>query len=134
MDAGTLTACHRGFFAEHVVILIMARFSQQRAVAKSRRMSELGKKSQAARRARREAALDPLEVADLLAMPPVVAGGAIGSIELRSYGSGTVTRWTVLRGARRNNYRLRTPDGRTSKNHGMAWVLDHLRPILLRKL
>ena len=97
-------------------------------------MSEMGKKSQAARAARRIAEIDLEQLADELANPMPIYGDAVGSIEIRSFGSGTVTRWTVLRGTRRNNYMRRSPDGRKSRDHGMAWILDHIRPVLLSRL
>ena len=97
-------------------------------------MSELGKKSQAARAARRIAAIDLEQLADELANPMPVAGDAIGSIEIRNFRSGSVARWTILRGNRRNNYRLRTPDGRTSQPHGFAWITSHLRPLILHQI
>ena len=98
-------------------------------------MSALGKKSQQVQAAKRMAAIDPVELADLRANPRITEGDAIGSIEIRNFKTGSVTRWTVLRGNRVNNYQLRTPDGRTSKKpHGMAWITDHLRPLILRKI
>jgi hypothetical protein len=39
----------------------------------------------------------------------------------------------VLRGDRANNYRLRSPDGRVSKPHGMAWILEKVRPVILTR-
>ena len=97
-------------------------------------MSRLGKLSQAAQRAKRLAAIAPEEVAEMTANPPPAAGDAIGSIELRNFRNGTVTRWTVLRGNRRNNYCLRTPDKRKSKPHGMAWIMTKLRPVFLHHI
>ena len=112
----------------------MTRFSQQRRRAISLRMSRLGKLSQASQQAKRLAAVDQAALADSLANPPPAAGDAIGSIELRSFRSGSVTRWTILRGTRRNNYALRTPDGRRSQAHGMAWMLTKIRRVILRRL
>lgn len=63
---------------------------------------------------------------------PFGEGAAIGSIEYRNFLTGAVKRWTVIGGNRRNNYALRTPDGRTSKPHGLTWILAKLRPVLLR--
>lgn len=95
------------------------------------RMAELGRISQAKRAARRMAAIDPEELAEMLANPPVTDGDAIGSLEWRNFLNGKVTRWTVLRGNRVNNYRLRSPDGRKSKPHGLAWLLAKVRHIIL---
>lgn len=91
----------------------------------------MGKRSQEVQRARREALVTPEIMEDLLANPPLRKGDAMGSIQFQCFITGKVHRWTVLRGSRSNNYQLRTPDGRCSKPHGMAWILDHLRPVLL---
>ena len=112
----------------------MTRFSQQRRRSISLRMSALGRKSQAAQSARRIAAIGPEELADMLANPPVCDGDAIGCLECRNFRTGAVSRWTVLRGERRDNYRLRTPDGRKSNAHGLSWLLVKLRRVILRKL
>lgn len=92
----------------------------------------MGKKSQAAQRARREAEMTPEILLDMAANPPPRPGDAIGAIQYSNFRTGKVTRWTVLRGSRVNNYALRTPDGRTSRPHGWGWILEHLRPILLK--
>lgn len=97
-------------------------------------MSRLGKLSQASQRAKRLADISPDDLVELLANQPPVTGDAIGSIELRSFGTGTVSRWTLLRGTRRNNYILRTPDGRRSQSHGMAWMMTKIRRVILRRL
>jgi len=112
----------------------MTRYSQQRRRAISLRMSRLGQLSQAVQRAKRLAAVDPEALADMLANPMPAAGETIGSIELRGFRSGAVARWTILRGPRRNNYARRTPDGRTSRPHGLAWILNCLRRVLLRRV
>lgn len=112
----------------------MLSFSQKRRRANSLRMSRLGKLSQAAQRAKRMAAMDAETVADMLANPAPAPGDVIGSIEVSNFRTGEVLRWAVLRGDRVNNYRLRSPDGRMSRAHGLAWILDHLRPVLVRKL
>ena len=77
--------------------------------------------------------MTPEILMDLRANPPLRDGSPLGSFEWRNYLTGKVTRWAVLRGTRRNNYRLRTPDGRTSKPHGMAWLLAKMRPVILRR-
>ena len=112
----------------------MTRFSIKRKRYISLRMSEMGKKSQAAQREIRESSITDYDRMEMQANPPFGTGDALGSIEVRSFVTGTVSRWTVLRGRRINNYRLRTPDGRTSKDHGMAWIVTKLRPLLLRKI
>ena len=109
----------------------MTRLSQKRRRAISLKMSRLGKLSQAAQRAKRLASIDQVELAELLANPPPADGDAIGSLEWRDFRSGRIARWTVLRGSRRNNYRLRTPDGRKSKPHGLAWLLVKVRHVIL---
>jgi len=68
---------------------------------------------------------------DMRANPPLRQGDPIRAIEWRNLQTGAILRWVVLRGSRVNNYILRTPDGRTTRAHGMAWILDHLRKILL---
>lgn len=95
-------------------------------------MSERGKKSQAAQRARREAAITPENLMDLAANQPLGPGSVLGAFQWHNHLTGRVTRWAVLRGNRRNNYVLRTPDGRPSRPHGMAWLLEKIRPVLLR--
>lgn len=112
----------------------MIRFGQQRRRAISRKMSALGKHSQEVQLAKRLAAIDPSDLADMLANPSPLPGDAIGSLELRNFRSGTISRWTILRGTRRNNYVLRTPDGRRSNPHGLTWITVHLRPLILRLL
>jgi hypothetical protein len=92
----------------------------------------MGKRSQQVQRERRMASITPEFLADLAANPPLRKGDALGCIQYHNFRTGKVSRWTVLRGSRVNNYQLRTPDGRTSKPHGLAWILDKLRPILLR--
>ena len=98
------------------------------------RMSVLGKKSQAARRARRLAAIDPEQLAEILTATPRCDGTPIGCLQYQSFLTGQVTRWTVLCGPRINNYRLRTPDSRTSKPHGLSWLLNKIRHVLLQRL
>lgn len=110
----------------------MTRFSLQRQRVKSLKMSERGKKSQAVQRARREAAITPEMLMDMTANPPLVEGSVLGSLQWTNHITGKITRWTVLRGNRVNNYVLRSLDGRTSRPHGMAWMLEKLRPVLLR--
>ena len=110
----------------------MRRFSIKRQRAISLKMSERGKKSQAVQRARREASITPEMRMDIAANPLIAEGSFLGSLQWRNGRTGKVTRWAVLRGNRRNNYVLRTPDGRTSKPHGLAWILKKLRPILLK--
>lgn len=112
----------------------MISFGQKRRRSISRKMSALGKRSQEVQAARRLAALDPSDIADMLANPPPSPGDAIGSLEVRNFRSGRVARWTILCGSRRNNYMLRTPNGRRSNPHGLTWITVHLRPIFLRLL
>jgi hypothetical protein len=111
----------------------MRRFSHQPSKRNLQRFSAMGKKSQEVQRARWEADADPQELADLAANPPLVEGDAIGAIQWTNFRTGKVTRWTVLRGDRTNNYRLRSPDGRESKPHGMAWILEKVRPVILTR-
>lgn len=98
-------------------------------------MSAAGKKYQAVqaalRAARRAAGITPEMLRDLAANPPPRPGEPIRSLEWCNLQTGAILRWTLLRGPRANNYILRTPDGRRSQPHGMAWILSHLRHILL---
>lgn len=89
------------------------------------------KKSQAVQAARRAACITPEMLQDMTANPPPCPGEPIRSLEWCNIQTGAILRWTLLRGPRANNYILRTPDGRHSKPHGMAWIMSHLRPILL---
>lgn len=108
----------------------MTRFSRQRQRSISLKMSERGKKSQAVQRVRREAAITPEMLMNMTANPSLGPGSVLGSLQWSNAITGKVTRWAVLRGNRVNNYVLRTPDGRTSRPHGMAWILEKIRPIL----
>ena len=93
----------------------------------------MGKKSQAVQAARRAVEITPDVLMDMAANPPLRAGDALGSLQWHNHLTGQVTRWTVLRGRRANNYVLRAPDGRVTRAHGWAWILDKMRPILLRR-
>jgi len=91
----------------------------------------MGKKSQAVQAARQAAEITPDVLMDMAANPPLRAGDAIGSLQWHNHLTGQVTRWTVLRGRRVNNYVLRTPDGRVTRSHGWAWLLEKIRHVLL---
>ena len=93
----------------------------------------MGKRSQEVQRARREAEITPEFLMDLQANPPLRKGDAIGSLQWTNFLTGQVTRWAVLRGDRSNNFILRSPDGRTSKPHGLAWMLEKVRPVILSR-
>lgn len=111
----------------------MGRFSRKRALAKSLRMSAMGKRSQQVQRDRRLAEITPEVLRELEMNPPLREGSALGSIRYHDFASGKVTSWVIERGDRINNFRLRTPDGWKSKPHGMAWILEKVRPVLLGK-
>jgi hypothetical protein len=81
----------------------MRRFNRKRQLAISLKMSERGKKSQAAQRARREAAITPEFLMELKANPTLGPGSVLGAIQWTNHITGKVTRWAVLRGDRRNN-------------------------------
>lgn len=98
-----------------------------------KRFSEMGNRSQAVRRAAREAEITPEFLMDLASAQPFGHGAAIGSLEYRNFLTGRVTRWTILRGDRINNYQLRSPDGRVSRPHGLAWLLEKVRVVILRR-
>ena len=95
------------------------------------RYSGMGEKSQAVQHARRILEVTPEMLMDMAANPPPRPGDPIRVLEWRNIQTGSILRWTVLRGPRVNNYVLRTPDGRKSSPHGMAWILEHIRKILL---
>ena len=64
---------------------------------------------------------------ELAAFPPVTKGDPIGCLQYHDFLTGRVRRWTVMLGDRRDRVVLRAPDGRTTRNHGWAWVCDRLR-------
>lgn len=82
----------------------------------------MGKASQRIQQERRLAEMTPEVLMDLAANPPYSEGDSLGSLTWHNHRTGRVTKWTVERGPRLNNYRLRSPDGRKSKAHGMAWM------------
>lgn len=110
----------------------MRRFSRKRKIRNSLRYRAMGKRSQQVRREKRESEITPEFLMDLRANPPLESGDPIGCLQYTNFLTGKVTRWTKLRGSRVNNCVFRTPDGRTSKPHGMSWIMEKLRPILLR--
>ena len=109
----------------------MRRFNRQRRARNHLRFSAMGKRSQAVQHARRMASISDEDLLDMAANQPPRPGDPIRVLEWRNLQTGGILRWTVLRGPRCNNYRLRTPDGRQSQPHGMAWILEHIRKILL---
>jgi hypothetical protein len=109
------------------------RFDRQRAIAKSLRMSAMGKRSQEVQRERRLAEMTPEVLREMESNPPLQEGSALGMLRYHDFCSGRVTSWVIERGDRTNNYRLRHPDGRRSKPHGLAWILEKVRPVLLGK-
>lgn len=111
----------------------MPRFRKQLLHRNRLRYSAMGKASQRVQRERRIAEITPEFLMDLQANPPLREGDAIGAIEWRNFLTGKVTRWTVLRGDRVNNFKLRSPDGRASKPHGLAWLLGKIRRVILSR-
>jgi len=96
----------------------MGRFSRKRALAKSLRMSAMGKRSQQVQRERRMAEMTPDVLREMQTNPSLREGSPLGMFRYHDFVSGRVTSWVVERGDRVNNYRLRTPDGRKSKPQG----------------
>ena len=96
-------------------------------------MSEMGKASQLVQAARRMAEMTPEILMDLASNPRYSEADSLGSITWHNHRTGRVTKWIVERGPRLNNYRLRSPDGRKSKPHGMAWLLEKMRAVILRR-
>lgn len=91
----------------------------------------MGIKSQQVQQERRMAAMTPEVLMDLQANPPFSEGDSLGSLTWHNHRTGLVTRWVVERGPRRNNYRLRSMDGRKSRPHGMAWLMEKIRAVIL---
>ena len=96
-------------------------------------MSAMGKASQRVQAARRMAKMTPEILMGLASNPRYSEGDSLGSITWHNHRTGRVTKWIVERGPRLNNYRLRSPDGRKSKPHGMAWMLEKIRAVILRR-
>ena len=93
----------------------------------------MGKASQKMQSERRMAEITPEVLRDMEVNPPLTEGDCLGSLTWHNHRSGRITRWGVERGPRSNNYRLRSPDGRKSRPHGMAWLLTKIRMIILRR-
>lgn len=96
-------------------------------------MSLMGNRSQQVQRERRMAAMTPEALMDITANQPFSEGDSLGSLTWHNHRTGRVTRWIVERRPRLNNYRLRSPDGRKSKPHGMAWMLEKIRAVILKR-
>ena len=111
----------------------MISFRKQRAARIRLRMSAMGKASQKIQREDRLSEMTPEVLWDMAANPLLEEGDCLGSLTWHNHRTGKVTRWAVERGTRVNNYRLRSPDGRRSRPHGMAWMLARIRAIILRK-
>ena len=111
----------------------MRSFRNQRSERKRLRMSAMGKASQRVQREDRLSAMTPEVLRDMEANPPLAEGDCLGTITWHNHRSGQVTRWAVERGNRANNYRLRSPDGRRSRPHGLAWLLVKIRMVILRR-
>lgn len=79
------------------------------------------------------AEMTPETLMDIAANPPYSEGDSLGSLTWHNHRTGRITRWIVERGPRLNNYRLRSPDGRKSKPHGMSWMIEKIRAVILRK-
>jgi hypothetical protein len=88
----------------------------------------MGKRSQEVQRERRITKLDADTLRDQLQIP--VFGDAVGSLEYRCFRTGTIKRWTILRGDRVDRVILRSPDGRKTDSHGWSWIVTHLRGFL----
>lgn len=95
-------------------------------------LSEKGRRMAKARWDKWRARPDDPEALDSLRRhPPIRKGDVIGSFEWRDFRSGEVRRWRVHRGDRIGRVFLTSPDGRRTRSHGWAWILDHLRPFLV---
>lgn len=91
----------------------------------------MGRRSQEVQSARRQAAVTPEMLREMAMNPPLRDGSALGMIRYHDFTSGRVVSWVVERGNRANNYRLRAPGGKRSRPHGMAWILEKIRPYLI---
>ena len=112
---------------EQVVIGTMPRFIRKLRERKRLKMSAMGKASQRIQAERRMADITPEILAELASSMPSGSGTPTGSIEIRNFRTGTVRRWTLLQGDRANQYRLRSPDGRTGKSISATRICDLLR-------
>ena len=61
---------------------------------------------------------------------PRKTGDAIGCLQWTDFRTGKVRRWTVRIGDRIDQVTLHAPDGKATRSHGWAWVMDHLRGFL----
>jgi len=109
------------------------RFDRQRQERIRLRCSMMGKRSQEVQHERRMADLGPDWELEITANPHYREGDSLGSLTWHNHRSGRITKWVVERGPRLNNYRLRAMDGRKSKPHGMAWMLEKIRAVILRR-
>ena len=109
----------------------MPKFVHKPSRAYLLKMSAAGRKSQAIQAAKRESEITPEMLMDMMANPPLREGDVVHVLQWSTIQTGVVLRWAFVRGPRRNNFRMRASDGRVSKPHGMAWFMDHLRPIFL---
>ena len=70
--------------------------------------------------------LEEIEIQNM----PRKQGDALGCLQWHDFRTGKVRRWTVRIGDRADRVTLHAPDGRSTKSHGWAWVMDHLRGFL----
>jgi hypothetical protein len=110
----------------------MARFYRKRIERNRLKFSRMGKRSQDVQRELRESEITPELLMDIETAQACGEGSAVGSIEIRNFITGKVRRWTLVRGHRKDQYALRSPDGRTSRPHSATWIMDHLRGRLLK--
>lgn len=105
----------------------MANFRKKLRDRKRLKMSAMGKRSQQVQAERRMAEITPEILAEIASAMPTCPGTPTGSIEIRNFRTGTVRRWTMLQGDRSNQYRLRSPDGRTGKSISATRIFELLR-------
>lgn len=105
----------------------MANYRKQLRERKRLKMSAMGKVSQRVQAERRMAGITPEILAELASAMPLGPGTPTGSIEIRNFRTGTVRRWTMLQGDRRNQRRLRAPSGKTGASISATRIMDLLR-------
>lgn len=60
-------------------------------------------------------------------------GDPLGCLQWTDFRTGKVRRWIVRIGDRSDRVTLETPSGKRTKSHGMAWMLEKIRAVILRR-
>lgn len=91
------------------------------------KFSAMGKASQRVQAERRLAAVTPEYLAEIATTQLCCEGAVVGSVEIRNFLTGTVKRWALVQGHRKDRFAMRAPDGRKSTPHSATWIMDRLR-------